>query len=72
MRKELYLRHTAKDAYATVRDCRFCTQICVHSKKRRQLKLFFPDRLLEYVGLDKLGPLLNTKQSNWFVVFMTD
>lgn len=53
------------DIYTTVCKCRFCAQNPVHSKKQRQLKLFFPVGPLEYVGVDALEPLRKTKEGNF-------
>lgn len=71
MRKEFYRHHIANHVYTTIRDCRSCAQNCVHSQKRKRLKPFFTDGLLEYVGIEIPGSLLKTKPKSLFVVHLS-
>lgn len=69
---DLFWPDIANTAYATVRDRRSRVQNRTHGKHQRQLKLFLPEGSLEYIGMEILGPQPKTKQSNLFVVVMTD
>lgn len=64
MRTELYGPHTANDAYVSARDCQYCTETRVFGKNQRQLKLFFPNGLLEYVCIHIPGPCLQQSKAS--------
>lgn len=68
---DLYWVCMANEANATVRGSRLRAQKLALGKKQRQLKLFFPDGSLKYVGIDKVRPLPETKQGNEVTVVMT-
>lgn len=62
----------ATDVHAAVGDSRFCAQNRTDGKRRRQLKLFFPEGLPEYIATDILGPLQETREGNQFIVVVTE
>lgn len=72
MCQDFYWPHIANDVYATVRDCQYCTRNYRTNRKQSKLRQFSPNSLLEFVAIDILGPLPNTKSGNQFVVVMID
>lgn len=72
MKMELYGPHKADDVYYTVRDCRSIVHNRLHGKWQRQLKQFFPEGLLEWIGMDMLRPVPKANQGRRFMAVMTD
>lgn len=58
--------------YAMVRDCCSCPSNHVYGQNKRQLKLFFTDRSLQYLRVDILEPVPKTKKGHQFVFVMTE
>lgn len=72
MQCKVYCPHIANDVYKTVIDCGECAGKRVNKAQRQHLKLFPASSLLDFIATDIPGPLLKTKNSNKFVVTMTD
>lgn len=62
----------ANDVYITVCDCHSSAQSAMHDKRQRQLKLFFQEGPLEYIGMDILRHLPKTRKGDRFAVEITD
>lgn len=59
------------DVCATVHYIPSFAHYHMHGKRQRQLKLFCPENIFEYVGLDIVGRLPKTKQGHQSAVEMT-
>lgn len=68
----LYWLHMASNVYATDPDCHSYAKNRVNRRQQRQLKLFKPNRPLDFVGMDILGLPLRTKEGKKFLVVITD
>jgi hypothetical protein len=63
----------AIDIHQFVQNCASCARKrLVTQKKTNYLKLFPPSAPLEFVSIDILGPLPETKEGNIFLLVMVD
>lgn len=70
---EFYLPYMANDAFKTVANGRFCAINWRTLRKRSTaLTLFSPSNLLEFVAMDKLGPLPKSKRGFASILVITD
>lgn len=61
------------DVYQTVRNCALCTRERVELRKHASyLKLFPATHLMEFVGIDLLGPLRRSSRGNKYLLFIAD
>lgn len=68
MCSELYSPRMSNDGYFTVRDYHSCAKNRIPGKRKRQLKIIYSDRPLDFVETDILGPPSQSKQGNMFVL----
>ena len=73
LRRNFYWRTMSIDCYNTVRSCTKCARDRVrHRQHARFLKLFPPERPLQYVAIDILGPLPMTARKNRYLLVISD
>ena len=73
MRRVFYWPQMAADIFGTVRRCYSCARERLRQRKRFEpLQLFPPERPLEDVAIDVLGPLPETKNGYKYVLVITD
>ena len=73
MRRVFYWPQMAADIFGTVRRCYSCARERLRQRKRFEpLQLFQPERPLEDVAIDVLGPLPETKNGYKYVLVVTD
>lgn len=71
-RRNFYWSQMTNDVYATVRDCHSCARNCLTTKQKCKLRLFSPNKPLEFVAIKIFGPFPNTKTGNQLIVIVTD
>lgn len=72
MRRSYYWPHMANDVYIYVKRYQTCRKHRKNPTNQRLMQLFLREGQLEFVSMDILGPLPNTKTGNKFIVVMTD
>lgn len=61
------------DCYVVAQHCSVCAQERLKLRKNvKELKLFASTALLEYVALDLVGELIETKRSNRYLLVISD
>lgn len=72
MRNEFLWPHMANDVYQTVENCATCARYCRRAKIKGHLELFHAWGPLEFIAMDILGPLMQTKNEIVLMTVMRD
>lgn len=72
MRWDRFWHNMANDVYNTISNCKSCVRNRSYAKQRRHIYLFPATGPLEFLAVDMLGPLPETRKGKQQVVIITD
>jgi hypothetical protein len=73
MRHDLFWPKKSYDVHDFVLNCNSCARKRISSqRKTTHLKLFLPSSALEFISMDILGPLPETREGNRFLLVIVD
>lgn len=72
MQRDFYWPHKADENYATVCDCQLLALHCHNVSRQRKQHLYLPNRPLQFVAIDILGRLPETRSGSQHVIVTTD